>query len=170
VGVYKWTHGDSLDDLDDPLTVDDIVRIRNDAQDVELGALTTERKSPKTDEKATTTGKPSQSQEPYHEKHKCNPLFYYLPYGQCISDEWDCIQEFLNPQASLMTPIPAAKLICILNFHTFYVCPDCAGSYEDICQTSCTNCQYIGQSGKIGCLLPKETKAIGTSNNSNNKE
>jgi hypothetical protein len=66
VGVYERTDGDSLDELDDPLTVDDIVRIRNDVQYVELGALTTERKSPKTDEKATTTGKPSQSQEPYH--------------------------------------------------------------------------------------------------------
>jgi hypothetical protein len=71
-----------LGDLDDPLTVDDIVSIRNNVQDVELGALTMERKSLKTDEKATTTGKPSQSQdESYHEKHECNP-FYYLPYGQ----------------------------------------------------------------------------------------
>jgi hypothetical protein len=49
VGVYERTDGDSLDDLDDPLTVDDIVSIRNDVQDVQLGALTTERKSPKTD-------------------------------------------------------------------------------------------------------------------------
>jgi hypothetical protein len=81
VGVYERTDGDSSDDLDDPSNVDDLVSIRNDVQDVELGALTTERKSPKTDEKATTTGKPSQSQEPYHEKHKCNP-FYYLPYSQ----------------------------------------------------------------------------------------
>jgi hypothetical protein len=81
VGVYERTDGDSLDDLDDPLTVDDIVSIQNDVQDVELGALTMERKSPKTDEKATITGKPLQSQEPYHEKHECNP-FYYLPYGQ----------------------------------------------------------------------------------------
>jgi hypothetical protein len=81
VGVYERTDGDSLDDLDDPLTVDDIVSIQNDVQDVELGALTMERKSPKTDEKATITGKTLQSQEPYHEKHECNP-FYYLPYGQ----------------------------------------------------------------------------------------
>jgi hypothetical protein len=81
VGVYERTDGDSLDDLDDLLTVDDIVSIQNDVQDVKLGALTTERKSFKTDEKATTTGKPLQSQEPYHEKQECNP-FYYLPYGQ----------------------------------------------------------------------------------------
>ena len=113
MGVYERTDGGSLDDLYDHSTVDDLASIWNDVQDVELGALTTERKSPKTDEKATTTGKPSQSQEPYHEKHECTP-FYYLPYGQWISNEWDCIQEFLNPQASLMTRIPAAKLICIL--------------------------------------------------------
>jgi hypothetical protein len=81
VGVYERTDGDSLDDLDDSSTVDDLVSIRNDVQDVELGALTTERKSLKADEKATTTGKPSQSQEPYHKKHECNP-FYYLLYHQ----------------------------------------------------------------------------------------
>jgi hypothetical protein len=81
VGVYERTDGDSSDDLDDPFTVDDLASIRNDVQDVELGALITERKIPKMDEKATTTGKPSQSQEPYHEKHECNP-FYYLPYSQ----------------------------------------------------------------------------------------
>jgi hypothetical protein len=81
VGVYERTDGDSLDDIDHPLTVDDLVSIRNDVQDVELGVLTSEGKSPITDEKATTTGKPSQSQEPYHEKHECNS-FYYLPYRQ----------------------------------------------------------------------------------------
>jgi hypothetical protein len=67
VGVYERTDGDSLDDLDDHLTIDNLVSIRNDVQDVELGALTTERKSPKTDEKATTTGKSSQNQEPSSE-------------------------------------------------------------------------------------------------------